>query len=256
MKSKIGKFIFATGGYVLYLLSGVLAALFLYLFQLVEKLFEKGSVGSFAESFGEISEKDSSLVLVISYALVLIVSFLLLKFQRKDVRSYTGILSVYPLGIFGAVVFGAILNFITFSIVAPIHTDETEITFLLLVCLFLGPFVEEFVFRGILFRMYGKVLGVAGAILMTSLLFAISHTGIAQMIYAFVLGIVLCMVRIRSKSLWNAVALHMSFNLSGTVLATSELELPDIAFAVLPVLIVLSFILACSGGRKALVRRK
>lgn len=250
MKSKAGNFLLAAGGYVLYLFSGVFAALILTLFEFLKNFFEKGSIIPFADSFQEIAEKNSSLVLLLSYVIVIAFVFLTLKLRRKDIGRYAGFSGIYPLGIFGAMILGMALNFVTFSLVSPEVSGDREITTLLMLCILLSPFVEELVFREILLRLFGKACGALIAILITSLLFGVSHTGAAQTIYAFVLGIVLCVVRIRSGSLWSAVALHLAFNLSGIVLATSELELPGIAFFVFPVLIILSFMLACSGKRK------
>ncbi len=250
MKSRIGKFFLATGGYVLYLFSGVFAALLLLVLKFLKNFFEKGDISSLSETFYEITEKSSYAVMLLSYVIVVISVFSLLKLRRKNIETYTGLSSVYPLGIFGAIVFGAVFNFITFSVVAPTISDNLEITSLFMLCIVLSPFVEELVFRGVLLRIFGKACGVTASIIITSVLFGISHTDAVQMIYAFVLGVVLCIVRLQSASLWNAVALHLAFNLSGIVLATSELELPGIAFAVLPILAVLGFLLACSGKRK------
>lgn len=250
MKSKIGKFLLATGGYVFYLLSAVLAALLLFVFEFLKNFFEKGTMISFSETFNEMTREKSSVVLLISYVIVVIAVFSFLKVRRKNIGAYTGFSNVYPLGIFGAIVFGSVLNFTIFSIVSPDASGKMEITALFMLCIIISPFAEELVFRGVLLRIFGKVCGAMASILITSLLFAISHTDQVQMVYAFILGAVLCVVRIRSGSLWNAVALHFAFNLSGTVLATSELEFPEIAFVVIPILAVLSFALACSGKRK------
>ena len=254
MKSKAIGFIVAVGGYILYLLSGVFAAFAVFAFEFMKTFFEKGKVISFSDSFQGIVEKSSSSVLLLSYVIVTVFVFGFLKIRHKNVEKYTGLSGVYPLGVFGAIVLGVTLNFVTFSLLSPDVSYDREITGLLMSCVIMSPFVEELVFRGVLFRLFGKVCGAFSAMIITSLLFAISHTGAVQMIYTFILGIVLCVVRVRSASLWNAIALHLAFNLSGMVLATSELELPGIVFLVLPILMILSFVLACSGKRK--VRRK
>ena len=250
MKSKIGKFVFAIGGYILYLFSGIFAALLLFVFEFFRNFFENGNISSFSETFDEITKENSSAVLLLSYVIVVVGVFVLLKRRRKNTGTYTGLSDVYPIGILGAMLFGTVLNFTIFSIVSKNVSEEVKITKLFLLCIAISPFAEELVFRGLLLRMFGKACGGIAAIFMTSLLFAISHTEPIQMVYAFFLGILLCAVRLRSGSLWNAVALHLAFNLSGVVLATSELELPEIAFIVIPIFAILSFMLACSGKRK------
>ncbi len=246
MKSRAGNFLLAIGGYVLYLFSGVLAALLLFALEFLKD----GSTGSLAGFFSGMTEENLSVILLLSYVIVVLFIFSFLKRRHKRIGAYMGLSCVYPFGIFGAIVLGMALNFLTFSVVSPEMSGDTEITALLMACILLGPFVEELVFRGLILRTLGRACGAFWAIIITALLFAISHTEMTQMIYAFVLGVVLGIVRIRSGSLWNAVALHLSFNLSGMVLATSELEISGGAFVMFPVLMILSFVLACSGRKK------
>ncbi len=88
-----------------------------------------------------------------------------------------------------------------------------------------GPFCEEFVFRGVIYRSYRRKQGYGNsvcypnsrsggirAILLSALLFGLMHMNFNQMIYAFVMGIFLALLVEAAGSLWASVFCHMFFN--------------------------------------------
>ncbi|HRQ86644.1 MAG TPA: type II CAAX endopeptidase family protein [Candidatus Saccharibacteria bacterium] len=75
-----------------------------------------------------------------------------------------------------------------------------------------APVAEEILFRGYLFGKLQKHVPVWVAILITSLLFGIVHGAWNVGIDTFVLGIVLCLLRVISGSLWPSILLHMMKN--------------------------------------------
>ena len=76
----------------------------------------------------------------------------------------------------------------------------------------LAPVAEEVVFRGYLFGKLRKYTKLWVAILLTSLLFAVVHFAWNVGIDVFALSIVLCLLRVISKSLWPSIMLHMMKN--------------------------------------------
>jgi uncharacterized protein len=75
-----------------------------------------------------------------------------------------------------------------------------------------APVAEEILFRGYLFGKLQKHVPVWIAILLTSGLFALVHGAWNVGIDVFALSIVLCLLRIVSKSLWPSILLHMVKN--------------------------------------------
>lgn len=75
-----------------------------------------------------------------------------------------------------------------------------------------APFVEEFVFRGLLFRGWrSSRLGLRGTLVVTSLLWTglhLSQYNFSVLAYIFVLGILLGYARERTGNLWIPVAMH------------------------------------------------
>ena len=94
-----------------------------------------------------------------------------------------------------------------------------------------GPFCEEFVFRGVIYRSYRrsgdwndntryKTLRGNGisAMLLSSLLFGLMHMNFNQAVYAFAIGIFLVLLVEAAGSLWASVFCHMFFNSCQVVL--------------------------------------
>jgi membrane protease YdiL (CAAX protease family) len=78
-----------------------------------------------------------------------------------------------------------------------------------------APIMEEFVFRGFMFRGWSEsFLGPIGAIVLTSALWGAYHTQYdwAQRFWIFVSGLALCTFRWRTNSTWLTVVVHSAVN--------------------------------------------
>lgn len=75
-----------------------------------------------------------------------------------------------------------------------------------------GPFSEEFIFRGIVFRGYKNSGSVFQAIIWSAILFGLMHLNFNQAAYAIAMGIMLALVVEATGSLWSSVIVHMAFN--------------------------------------------
>ncbi len=96
---------------------------------------------------------------------------------------------------------------------------EGNVFLLLAVTLIVAPIVEEVVFRGVLISSLGKVITPIGALVVTSILFGVSHGNLVQGMYSLILGLILGFIRIRSKNLWNSILMHITFNASNIITA-------------------------------------
>lgn len=91
-------------------------------------------------------------------------------------------------------------------------TTGYELLLAFIALVVVAPIAEEILFRGYLFGKLQKHVPVWVAIIMTSLLFGIIHGAWNVGIDTFVLGVVLCLLRIVSGSLWPSILLHMIKN--------------------------------------------
>lgn len=88
-----------------------------------------------------------------------------------------------------------------------------------------APFLEELVFRGLLVSSLGSALPAWAVLLIPSLIFGLIHGQILWISYAFLLGLFLGFVRIRTGSTAASFLLHAAFNASSFILPL--LPLPD-----------------------------
>lgn len=70
------------------------------------------------------------------------------------------------------------------------------------------PILEETIFRGYLFPALSKRLGIKGGAVVSSLIFGLSHLQVNVGIYTFVLGLLLCWLYVKTKSIIPGVILH------------------------------------------------
>ncbi len=118
--------------------------------------------------------------------------------------------------------------------------QEGNVFLLLAVTLIVAPIVEEIVFRGVLISSLGKVITPIGALIVTSVLFGISHGNIVQGLYSFLLGLVLGFVRIRSRNLSNSILMHITFNASNVITAGFGLSITWMSpWAIAVILVIL-----------------
>ena len=84
-----------------------------------------------------------------------------------------------------------------------------------------APLFEEILFRGFLFVGLRKsMIGAAGTIIVTSLLWAALHAqyNVYGMVSIFILGILLGIVRLKTGSLWAPILFHALWNLVSIVI--------------------------------------
>jgi hypothetical protein len=81
----------------------------------------------------------------------------------------------------------------------------------------LGPLNEEFVFRGVIYHTYRSKGRIIGGMLLSALLFGLTHLNFNQMSYAILVGIIAVLLIECTGSIWASMVFHMVINLSNTV---------------------------------------
>jgi len=107
----------------------------------------------------------------------------------------------------------------------PILSYATDESILLktLVMVILAPVIEEYIFRKQLIdrmHIYGEKL----AVFVSALLFGLFHGNLAQLFYAFALGLVFGYVYLKTGKLRYSIGLHMGINFMGGVIAPLLVE--------------------------------
>jgi membrane protease YdiL (CAAX protease family) len=78
----------------------------------------------------------------------------------------------------------------------------------LIALVIIPPIIEEIVFRGFLFAALTKRVGVVLGAVISSALFAFAHLQFNVSIYTFVLGLLLCFMYYRLRSIWPGIFFH------------------------------------------------
>lgn len=100
------------------------------------------------------------------------------------------------------------------NVVNEISGDVLQIPFLVMLFMIgiLGPFCEEFVFRGVIYTGYKNSGPVWWAFFWSALLFALMHLNFNQAAYALALGFMFGLLVEATGSLWSSVVAHIVFN--------------------------------------------
>lgn len=80
---------------------------------------------------------------------------------------------------------------------------------------------EEFLHRGVLLNGL-KEIGIKKAILISSLMFGLLHFNINQFFYATILGMLMALVSVVSKSIYPAMIIHFTNNAISVYLSSAE----------------------------------
>lgn len=100
---------------------------------------------------------------------------------------------------------------------SPYFSGGTGSTILFLMTLILfGPLFEEMVFRGAVFKVL-KRFGIGFAMVVSSLLFALMHGTVSQIIVTFFIGMILSYLVYRSNSIIPSILVHSANNLFAAI---------------------------------------
>lgn len=90
---------------------------------------------------------------------------------------------------------------------------EAGIVITLLTTLVCAPIVEEITFRGLMYSRLCKGMPMFAAMLISSWIFGVVHGNVIQMLYAALLGYIICYTRVKYQSLTACILVHFGFNL-------------------------------------------
>ncbi|WP_047998821.1 CPBP family intramembrane glutamic endopeptidase [Lactiplantibacillus herbarum] len=144
-------------------------------------------------------------------------------------------------------------------------THFTTIVSALLMAGFISFFEETF-FRGIIFQSLRTSVGLVAAAIISSLLFSLTHLinlshqsvnlTILQLIFTFVLGLLLCGLAVRTQSLWWPIGIHAANDFFS--LLQPPIKLPLItstaSFQVLEIIVVLILIWILNQSHKTIAK--
>lgn len=81
----------------------------------------------------------------------------------------------------------------------------------------LGPLNEEFVFRGVIYHSYRSKGRIIGGMVLSGVLFGLTHLNFNQMSYAILVGIIGVMLIECTGNILSSIIFHMVINLTNTI---------------------------------------
>ena len=105
-----------------------------------------------------------------------------------------------------------------------------------------APIFEEILFRGLIFNECRKYLNINTSIVLQALLFSMFHPNLLQFIYAFLCGIILCLVYVSTNSIIANILVHCIFNLLGGVIISKYIIYYNQLYAIIYNIIGLSLL--------------
>ena len=158
------------------------------------------------------------------------------------------VLGLYGLfeGCFGELF--SIMGVETTPIPIPFDNFGWYVLYLLLFAI-IPPFVEELVFRGMIFNGLKKGLGSVPAIFLSALFFALIHQNINQLLYPFVMGVIFALILDKTGNTFYTFLIHLFNNITTvTVEYLSTNGLININFDVNYIYVLVSLALAAVTG--------
>ena len=83
----------------------------------------------------------------------------------------------------------------------------------LLLTLIAAPVAEEFLFRGLIYSMWKRVMSSRFAFIGQALLFALIHGTQAHLLPIFMLGVFSCYIFERTGNIWVSIGVHIVYNI-------------------------------------------
>ena len=115
-----------------------------------------------------------------------------------------------------------------------------------IICLgIIGPVAEELLFRGVIFKRFREHANFKIAAICTSMVFATIHGSVLQMIYTFVLGMLLAYLCEKYGSIKAPILLHICVNLVSLI--CTEMQILDLLYAI-PKIMAFSIVVCAFVG--------
>lgn len=165
------------------------------------------------------------------------------KYTKVEWYKYLLIIPLSFFVMFGANIFVTIItNFMPQSMIDTYDStseiiNNSSIWLQIVVAGILGPIVEEYVFRGLVYARARRCMKPIWAGLISAFVFGVFHGNWIQLPYAFILGLVLAFLYEKYKGITAPIIFHCLANLLsviisyiGTILKSygTEVEMPDI----------------------------
>lgn len=153
---------------------------------------------------------------------ILVIFILYKKYYKKEQNISTKrIIPLAMIGVFSA----TFMNMLLFKVGGAGTSTNMSLWLVILATGFIGPIMEELLFRYIYLNKLIKFNDENTSIMISTFVFAILHGTLYNMIYAFVLGLILSKIYLKYKNIGASMLVHISANLIVIFLTSFDIYL-------------------------------
>jgi len=151
------------------------------------------------------------IIIAITLTIVPISIYIFKKYYRQEPKiNYKKLFLMVPLGI-GISWF---YNMVTINFQEPTELMNLNIWIIIIYTGILGPISEELLFRYLGLRKAEEVYSKKNALLIITTVFALLHTGIIGILYAFIIGLILGKIYQKEQNIIYPIIMHIIANLA------------------------------------------
>ncbi len=147
---------------------------------------------------------------ILLIANILIIIFLFKKYYHKEKKLTPKI--IIPL-ILSGIFLATFLNMILFLFQSAPNITTLPVVTIIISTAIIGPILEELLFRYIYLNNLLKFNTETNAIMINTVIFSMLHGSLYNMLYAFIIGLILCKIYLKYKNIYANIIFHMSANL-------------------------------------------
>ncbi len=202
---------------------------------------------SFITELGSFLSKYNIVLVILSFLIFFPIFYKIYHKENTVKKEKIDLLDILLLIIFG-VSFSLLYNCILGNInsifsITNLFNGSSNIMISIITTVLVGPILEEYLFRGIVYHRLQKYYPVMKSLLLTGLIFSLCHTNIFQIIYAFIFNFMLIFTYERFN-LKASIIVHISANLASllfTIYIYSNLFLMELSLVIASILLVESY---------------
>lgn len=161
----------------------------------------------------------NQIYLVVTLALIFI-PLLTYEYNKSKHNDFNGkvnkLWALLISGIILSLFYNILAFYVNFLLKTNLYDSNTKMITTLIATGFIGPIIEELLFRGVMYNEAKKRYPNTKAIWIVNICFALCHFNVLQMFYAFILGFILIYVYEKYKTIKAPIIVHMASNITTT----------------------------------------
>lgn len=219
-------------------------------------------------SMNDTLTKYAALITIITLVITIPIEFL---YYRRDYVLHTSFIFKKPQYLIAAIIVGLLVSHGLSILISLINSGgalgtyteveqviySSDMPLVILRAVILAPLCEELIFRGLTFKRMREDANFWVSAVISSAIFALYHMNVPQGIFAFLYGMLLCLLYDMFGNLWVPIIVHAAGNLLSIVLTYTHAGYPALWIYILVMVITLGlafiiyFFVLKKGGKAA-----